>query len=140
MQTGALSGQQRFDLILVANLSAFALVVPAIVLLPIGNDFPELLFLIMAFSSLVGCTFGVREQVKGLTGSGNVRASDLPWPRIRMYALNMWLTGLLGSLSALSQVMIEGLEFPIEDREDVVLHACGVITAKLYLKAKVRRR
>ncbi|MDD5723441.1 MAG: lipopolysaccharide biosynthesis protein [Syntrophales bacterium] len=98
MQTAALSGHQRFDLILSANLTSIALVIPAVLLIPTDSGFPELLFSAMALSSLFACGFGVRQNTTRLAGSADAEAVDLPWSKIRAYAVNMWLTGLLGAL------------------------------------------
>jgi O-antigen/teichoic acid export membrane protein len=98
MQTAALYGQQRFDLILGANVASIVMVVLAVLFVPIARGFPVLLFSAMTVTSLVGCAFGLRQIKAVLAGFDDTQNSDLPWSRIRAYALNVWLTGLLGSL------------------------------------------
>jgi len=98
MQTAALQGLQRFDLILSANLASIAVVIPAALFIPIGSSFLELLFSAMAISSFFACWFRVRQDTALLVGLTDAEAVDLPWSKIRTYTVNMWLTGLLWSL------------------------------------------
>jgi O-antigen/teichoic acid export membrane protein len=98
MQTGALTGQQRFDLVLVANVMSTAVAIVAVLSVPIAGHSPEVLFGVMTLSSLVGCAFGIRQNIWSLTGPADVETVHLPWSRIRGYATNIWLTGLLGAL------------------------------------------
>ena len=102
MQTAALVGQQRFDLVLTANITAIAIIIPAALFIPMSNDSPELLFCAMALSSLVACGFGVRQNMAQLVRQAGAQAITqpitLPWRSIRTYAINIWLTGLLWSL------------------------------------------
>ncbi len=98
MQTAALFGQQQFELILRANITATAIIVSAALLVPIENDSPELFFAAMALSSLVGCGFGFRQNMAQCVGQASALRIALPWRTIRTYGLNVWLTGLLWSL------------------------------------------
>jgi O-antigen/teichoic acid export membrane protein len=98
MQTAALVGQQRFDLVLSASIVATAIIIPAALFIPMNTDSPELLFSAMALSSLVACGFGVRQNIAQLVGQAGSQGITLPWRTIRTYAINIWLTGLLWSL------------------------------------------
>lgn len=106
LQTAALTGSQRFDIILLASLLAGAIMVSGIVFLPIDAYGLPLLFALMAISATVGASTG-SAQVRRL-GAGAVVALDPQrWRLIRTYALNIWLTALLWAL-----VWSRG-EFPI---------------------------
>ena len=98
MQTAALYGHQRYDLILSANLTSVALVIAAVLFIPIESSFPELLFSAMILSSLFACGFGVRQNTVVLARLADAEDVVMPWSKIRAYAVNMWLTGLLWSL------------------------------------------
>lgn len=105
-QTAALTGSQRFDIILFANLLAGAVMVSGVLFLPIDSYGLPLLFALMAVSAMVGASVGAG-QVRRL-GAGAVVALDSQQRRlIRTYAMNIWLTALLWAL-----VWSRG-EFPI---------------------------
>lgn len=98
MQTAALIGHQRFDLILSANLTFIAIVIPAALFIPMDSSFPELLFSVMTLSSLFACWFGTRQIAALLVGLAGAEPVELPWSKIRAYAVNVWLTALLCGL------------------------------------------
>lgn len=126
MQTAALIGQQRFDLILRANLTASTIIILGAALLPLENSSPEILFICMAFATLLACSFGIRHNLAHFAKAAGTQGIELPWGRIRAYALNVWLTGLL-----LSLVWSRG-ELPVV-RAHLGDHGVGQYTATLAL-------
>ena len=97
MQTAALSGLQRFDLIFFGNAVAAAILVGGALLLPSGSANTGQVFALMALScccaSLVG--FSTTRRL-----AGHVPAEIIParWRAMQGYALNIWLSALLWSL------------------------------------------
>jgi O-antigen/teichoic acid export membrane protein len=98
MQTAALYGHQRFDLMLSANIMFTAIVVLAALFIPVNRNFPDLLFSVLAASSFFACLFGTRQIAALWVGVTSVGSVELPWSKIRAYAFNVWLTALLWSL------------------------------------------
>ncbi len=106
MQTAALTGSQRFDMILRANLLAGAVMVAGMIFLPVDTVGLPLVLALMVATAAVGALTGA-SQVRSL-GAGVVAVlSADQWRMIRIYALNIWLTALLWAL-----VWSRG-EFPI---------------------------
>lgn len=98
MQTGALCGHQRFDLILKSNLSFIAIIIPLVLVIPINANSQILLFSAMALSSLLASWFGIQQNIKSVIGFNVAPTVKISWSNIRRYTINVWLTGLLGGL------------------------------------------
>ncbi len=97
MQTAALIGLQRFDLICMANVAAAAVMVGGALVIVQDASGPGSVFWVMASSSGIAALVGSAQTVK----LGHVPPSkiDLTLRRdIRRYAFNIWLTSLLWSL------------------------------------------
>lgn len=97
MQTAALSGLQRFDLVFRANLVAAVIMLLGSLLLPLAGDHEALLFALMASASMTAAMVGITATWHLADGSLKVIEPE-SWRGIRGYALNMWITGLLWSL------------------------------------------
>lgn len=97
MQTAALVGLQRFDLIFRANALAAVIMLAGVLMLPLqGEDIAPLLGL-MAIACGAAATVGihaVRQLTVGAVGS----IEPDGWRSIRGYAVNIWITALLWSL------------------------------------------
>lgn len=106
MQTAALTGSQRFDTILRANLLAGTVMIAGMLFLPVDAFGVPLVFALMLAGAAVGALTGA-SQVRGLGVGAAVMLDAGQWRAIRTYALNIWLTALLWSL-----VWSRG-EFPI---------------------------
>lgn len=100
LQTAALTGLQRFDLILAANLLAGAIMLLGAWLVPAGSNMLVDLFWVMAAAAGAGALIGVSQTFgsRSLRHSPSSRFEELDWTSIRRYALNMWLISLLWSL------------------------------------------
>jgi O-antigen/teichoic acid export membrane protein len=107
MQTAALTGSQRFDVILRANLLAGVTMIVGMMVLPVDTLGLPLVFALMIVSAMFGALTGAR-HTRDL-GAGGVEAllDQGQWKAIRIYAVNVWLTALLWAL-----VWSRG-EFPI---------------------------
>ncbi len=97
MQTAALTGLQRFDLVFLANAIAGTIIVASAVLISLEGADPGPLFGLMAVAAGVGLLVGLRQTWR-LGGSAPVVVDVSRWRAIRHYAMNMWLTALLWSL------------------------------------------
>lgn len=97
MQTAALVGAQRFDLILLANVSAAVIMLVGALLLPLGTAGLGPLFALMALAAGTAALFGIRRTV-GLTKPQSKPLTSQAWRTIRSYAGNVWLTAILSSL------------------------------------------
>lgn len=97
MQTAALTGFQRFDLIFYANLTAAGTMLIGAIVLPISTDMPAVLFGLMATAAGIATIVGFSEtrRFKALT---KVSIGADEWQTIRRYAMNMWLIALLWAL------------------------------------------
>jgi len=96
MQTAALTGCQRFDLISLANVIFALVAVVGLLLLPPSEEWPVLLFGLIAIASASGACVGIAV----INGRATRLASDLEesqWRAIRRYAANTWVTALLSS-------------------------------------------
>jgi len=107
MQTAALTGGQRFDTILRANLLAGTVMILGMLVLPVDTIGLPVVFALMVATGALGALTGA-SQVRGLgVGAVATRLHPGQWRAIRVYALNIWLTALLWAL-----VWSRG-EFPI---------------------------
>lgn len=97
MQTAALIGLQRFDLIFLANVIAAVIVLVGALAFPLNANTPSAALLLMAAASLGGAVVGLQITTSAAHGE---KAEIEPSfnRRIRAYALNIWVTGLLWSL------------------------------------------
>lgn len=97
MQTAALIGLQRFDLICAANMLAGSLMIAGALAMPIEAAQPVGAFALMATTSAVAALVGVRQTARvAAKRSGRIDPDLLR--DIRRYALNIWMTALLWSL------------------------------------------
>jgi O-antigen/teichoic acid export membrane protein len=97
MQTAALVGLQRFDLIFRANLIAATIMLIGALFLPLGKD-PARVFGLMAFACFSGSIIGLL-AISGLTRSKTFFSKSVDWRQICGYAINMWLSALIASLT-----------------------------------------
>lgn len=106
MQTAALTGSQRFDTILRANLLAGTVMIAGMLFLPVDVFGLPLVFALMVATGAVGALTGA-SQVRHLGVGSTVTIDSGQWRAMRTYALNIWVTALLWAL-----VWSRG-EFPI---------------------------
>ncbi|UUZ68374.1 hypothetical protein LP416_30220 [Polaromonas sp. P2-4] len=97
MQTAALTGFQRFDLIFYANLLAAGTMLAGVFVLPLSPDNPAILFVLMAAAVGMAALLGLSETHR-VKGAVSVSLGVDQWQSIRRYALNMWLIALLWAL------------------------------------------
>lgn len=97
MQTAALVGLQRFDLIFRASVLAAAFMLTGVLVLPLHGDDVGLLFGLMAVACGAAATVGI-SAVTQLTAGAVGFIEPGGWRDIRGYALNIWITALLWSL------------------------------------------
>lgn len=97
MQTSALMGLQRFDLIFVANAIAAAIMVAGAMVVPLDGTDPGPAFGLMSAASGIAILVGLRETAR-LVGGARVELDAIRWRAVRHYAINIWITGLLWSL------------------------------------------
>lgn len=98
IQTAALTGFQRFDLIFFANLIAAAVMLAGALLLPITTNNPAILFALMAAASGIAALPGLSQTLSHRIVERMAPINDLQWRSVRRYAANMWLIGLLWAL------------------------------------------
>jgi O-antigen/teichoic acid export membrane protein len=98
MQTAALTGFQRFDLIFYSNLLAATILLIGSLLLPITAENPAILFGLMALSAGVAVLPGLTDTLRHKTNEKMATISREQWRSMRSYAFNMWLVALLWSL------------------------------------------
>jgi O-antigen/teichoic acid export membrane protein len=97
MQAAALTGCQRFDLILLSNAVFAAAALGGMFVLPINADRPLIVFAVMAAGAICASLVGASHLRRLMhVSAGTLDAGK--WRSIRAYGLNMWLTGLLWSL------------------------------------------
>jgi O-antigen/teichoic acid export membrane protein len=96
MQTAALAGMQRSDLIFKANAVAALIMLSGAFVLPKGGD-PAPVFGLMALACLAGSTIGL-VVTRGLIHGVAASSREIDWRGIRVYALNMWVSALIASL------------------------------------------
>jgi O-antigen/teichoic acid export membrane protein len=109
MQTAALVGMQRFDLVFFANAIAGVVMLGGVWALPLDPASPGMVFALMGAACSCAALVGFSKTgslVKDALATSE-RIEPTRWRVIRLYALNMWLTALLWSL-----VWSRG-EFPI---------------------------
>ena len=97
MQTAALVGLQRFDLIFRANVLAATVMVTGALVLPLQGSSGALLFGLMATACGVAATLG-SVAIKQLSAGAGESIEPSGWRGIRGYAFNIWVTALLWSL------------------------------------------
>lgn len=97
MQTAALTGCQRFNAIILANIVFAAAVLTGLWVLPLADEQPAVLFGLMAAGAAAATCVGVGTMVRRTTEPATTFHQS-QWGSIRIYAMNMWLTALLTSL------------------------------------------
>lgn len=97
LQTAALTGSQRFDKILLANVAAGAIMVAGVASLPFGPNDLSALFALMALAAVIGVVVGF-SQVRQLGQGLSVELTAEQRRSVRAYAFNIWLTPLLWAL------------------------------------------
>lgn len=97
LQTAALTGSQRFDKIVVANMTAAAVMLVGISVMPLPSGGLWSLFALMASAAMTAILIGF-PGVRGLGAGVPVAMPAAQWRSIRVYGFNMWLTPLLWSL------------------------------------------
>lgn len=108
MQTAALVGLQRFDLVLAANAVFVVVVVGLVLLVPSRWLSTETIFLMFVIASACSALVGL--SVTRALVSSDAKAAAMPMLAMRGYALNIWIATLLASL-----VWSRG-EFPVVRR------------------------
>jgi O-antigen/teichoic acid export membrane protein len=96
MQTAALTGMQRFDLIFRANVMAAAVMLSGAFFVPSAAD-PTVVFGLMGLACLCASGVGVATTHQ-LAQGGTARARNADWRGVRTYAINMWISALVASL------------------------------------------
>lgn len=97
MQTSALTGLQRFDLIFMANAIAAVLMIVGALIIPMSPGTPGPVFALMAATAGSAALVGFRQT--GIVARGAPTRIDQGLLRdIRRYAFNVWVTALLWSL------------------------------------------
>lgn len=97
MQTAALSGLQRFDLVCLASGIAAAVMVAGALLIPLDGQAPGRIFALLAVSSACAAIVGL--SVTRRLGDGAAGEIDpTRWRGMREYAANIWLASLLWNL------------------------------------------
>lgn len=97
LQTAALTGSQRFDKILAANMAAAVVMLVGIAVIALPPDDLSSLFALMASAALAAIVIGF-SGVRRLGSGVPVAMTATQWRSIRVYGFNMWLTPLLWSL------------------------------------------
>ena len=97
MQTAALTGLQRFDLVFLANLLAAAVMVLGAAVVPMASDDPAPALLVMATGCAAAFAVGLL-PLRRLARSATDQIERLDTPTILRYCVNVWLTALLWSL------------------------------------------
>jgi O-antigen/teichoic acid export membrane protein len=113
MLTAALSGYQRFDLMLKAHLLSILIILPAAIYSPLSVLDLSAVISLLAAVTLMQCLFG-RAVVLDIIAAfrQNKVETKFNFKHIRVYSLNMWVVGLLGALvwSRGEMPVIRGLE------------------------------
>lgn len=97
MQTAALTGLQRFELIFLANVIAALVVVAGALLLPLDRSDPGAIFGLMAVASILATGVGL-SVTRSLAKGATAKVDPARWRSVRTYAFNIWVTALLWSL------------------------------------------
>jgi O-antigen/teichoic acid export membrane protein len=97
METAALTGCQRFDLIALANVIFGLIAVIGLLLLPTSEHRPVLLFGLMAMASAGAASVGMAMIIRR-TARSVPDLHETQWRAIRSYAANTWVTALLSNL------------------------------------------
>jgi O-antigen/teichoic acid export membrane protein len=98
MQTAALTGFQRFDLILYANLIAASTMLAGALMLPLMANNPAILFALMAAASGMAALPGLSQTLSHKLVERAAPINDVQRRSVLRYAANMWLIGLLWAL------------------------------------------
>jgi O-antigen/teichoic acid export membrane protein len=97
MQTAALIGFQRFDLIFQANCFSAIIMLGGCIFLPLSSDNPATLFGIMAAAAGVAAARGIHQtHCVHRERSKSIERGE--WSQIRHYAANTWLISIIGAL------------------------------------------
>jgi O-antigen/teichoic acid export membrane protein len=97
MQTAALTGLQRFNRILLANLVTGVVMLCGAWVWPLSAPDPANAFTLMAFATATGVAFSA-VRIGGRPVAVNQGIEATRWRSIGYYAGNMWITALLWSL------------------------------------------
>ncbi len=97
MQTAALSGMQRFDLVCGGSVVAAVVLIGGGLLVPLDTNGPSRVFGLMALASGSAAVVGYGATRRLLEAPRSV-ISPAQWQGIRAYAINMWLAALLWNL------------------------------------------
>ena len=97
MQTAALTGLQRFNRILLANLVTGIVMVCGALVWPLPASDPANAFTLMAFATGTGVAFSAT-RIGGRPPAARRGIEITRWRSIRSFAANMWITALLWSL------------------------------------------
>lgn len=97
MQTAALMGLQRFDLIFRANAIVAVIVLVGASFLPWAKSDPTQVFALMAVASVCGAAVGASTTYQSSTRK-HLTERRPPWRAIRGYAINIWFSALVASL------------------------------------------
>ena len=98
MQTASLYGHQRYDLVLKANLMFAAVTIAGVLMISSQRAPLAPLFATMILATLLAFGFGFQKNVTSISSAEKGGKEALPWASIRTYAINTWLTSLLGAL------------------------------------------
>ncbi|TLZ05573.1 MAG: hypothetical protein E6K23_11345 [Gammaproteobacteria bacterium] len=96
MQTAALAGLKRFDLIFRANTIAAAVMLAGTALLPSAADIADVIK-VMALACILAATVGI-STTKTFLRLGNADIDPSLWRVVKTYAGNTWISSLIASL------------------------------------------
>jgi O-antigen/teichoic acid export membrane protein len=113
MLTAALSGYQRFDVMLKAQLLSVGITLPAVIYIPSSALDLSVVISILAAMTLTQCLFARAIILDIIAAFRQSKVTTkFNFKNIRVYSLNMWVVGLLGALvwSRGEMPVIRGLE------------------------------
>jgi len=97
MQTAALNGMQRFDLIFFANMFAGCVMIAGALLVPVAEGDASALFALMAVCALIGTAIGLNQTFRlAAVAAGPI--DGFRWRSASVYAFNVWITAILWNL------------------------------------------
>jgi len=97
MQTAALTGLQRFDLVFRANVVAAMTMIIGALFLPLDSTDPSRALLLMACASFMGAAIGYNAVSKAVNSS-KICLKKNESRHIVRYAINIWLTAILWNI------------------------------------------
>ena len=97
MQTAALVGLQRFDLVFRGNLIYATVVVPGSLFIDINKVDPSTVLALLAAASTLATLVGLDLSIQ-LNEISRSPRTHYPWRSVARYAINVWLSGLIASL------------------------------------------